>query len=65
MNAILNGNKFVKEQHLFVPGQGTFYPAKEIAVKKGTSPNGVGYWEKEYCFDGYTYFQAGNTNQWD
>lgn len=65
MNAIVNGNKFVKEPHIFVPGQGTFYQTKEMAVKKGTSPNGVGYWEKAYSYESHTYYQAGNTNHFD
>ncbi len=63
--AIPNGNKFVKRPHLFVPGQGTFFPTLEIAKVEGDHKNGVGLWTKKYLHAGQTYYQVGNTNVWD
>lgn len=62
---ILNGNKFVSGQHVFVAGTGCYFPTLEIAIKEGTSPNGVGLWSEELVFDGKTFFRAGNLNVWN
>jgi hypothetical protein len=65
MNAIVNGNRFVKTPHLFVPGKGTYYPSKEAALKAAYSPNGVGLWCETYTYLDQTWFQFGYTNIWD
>lgn len=65
VKAVENGNPYVKIPHIFVPHQGTFFPTREIAIEQGTTPNGVGLWEKTFEHNGKTYFKAGNTNCWD
>ena len=61
----INGNSLVKTLHLFIEGQGTFFPTREIAIDHGTSPNGTGLWVETVTFDGKTWFKAGNTNVWN
>lgn len=61
----LNGNSFVKVPHLFVPGKGTFYPSREIAIDQAYSANGVGLWVESYEHEGVEYFRAGYSNCWD
>lgn len=63
--AILNGNKFVKTEHVFVVGDGCYFATEQEAINQGTSSNGVGLWTKTLEFDGKTWFQAGNTNCFD
>lgn len=60
----VNGNRFVKQPHIFIQGEGCYFPTLEIAIAQGTSPNGVGLWTKQIEFNGSTYFKAGNTNVW-
>lgn len=60
-----NGNKFVKAQHVFVPGDGCYFESLAKAVEMGTSPNGVGLWTKTIEFDGATWYMAGNENVWN
>jgi hypothetical protein len=62
---IRNGNKLVKAPHIFVPGQGCFWPDEATAIAHGTSPNGVGLWVETIEFEGATHYQAGNSNVWD
>ena len=62
---IVNGNPRIKADHIFVKGQGPFYPTLEIAIEEGHIRGGVGHWEKTFDYEGKTYFQAGNTNMWD
>ena len=61
----LNGNKFVKAEHVFIQGVGCFFPTLEIAKRESYSPNGVGYWEETIVFAGKTWFQTGHTNIFD
>jgi hypothetical protein len=64
-NAKLNGNQFVKTEHVFVPGEGCFFPSAEKAMSE-LSYNAIG---KHVCaileLGGKTWFQAGATNIWD
>jgi hypothetical protein len=61
-NAVLNGNRFVKQEHVFLPGRGCFYPSLEIAKVQGTSLNGTGFWKEEISFQSRLWYRAGNTN---
>ena len=61
----INGNSLVKIPHLFVPGEGTYFPSLEIAMSQGDHKTGVGLWTKQREYAGKLYFQVGNTNVWD
>ena len=63
--ATLNGNKLVKTEHIFVPGEGCFYRTMEQARKEGVGPNAAGTWIKTIEFGGSTWYQMGQVNAWD
>jgi len=60
----VNGNRFVKEPHVFIEGQGTFFARLEDA-KNRLSPNGVGVWCKAVQICHNQYFQCGHYNVWN
>jgi hypothetical protein len=61
-----NKNKFVKENHVFIEGEGTFYETKELAIKYGHDPMiFVGVNVGSYMHEGVEVFRTGATNVWD
>lgn len=62
---MLNGNPMVEAEHVFIKGDGCYYPTKEIAYRIGVGPNASGVWGKTITAFGKTWFQAGQDNVWD
>lgn len=62
---VLNGNKMVTIEHVFVEGAGCFFATREIAHREGVGPNASGIWEKTITALGRTWFKAGQLNVWD
>mgnify|MGYP003402506466 CR=1 FL=1 len=61
-----NTNKFVKENHVFIQGEGTFYETKELAIKYGHDKMiFVGVSVGTYIHEGVEVFRTGATNVWD
>lgn len=61
-----NKNKFVKEDHVFIPNVGCFYETKELAIKYGHDTNiFVGVSIGTYNHEGRDIYRTGATNVWD
>jgi len=61
-----NKNKFVKENHVFIEGEGTFYETEELAIKYGHDKMiFVGVSVGTYIHEGVQVFRTGATNIWD
>jgi len=61
-----NANRFVKEDHVFVPNVGCFYETKELAIKNGHNSNiFVGVHVSTYIHEGVEVFRTGAINVWD
>jgi hypothetical protein len=61
-----NKNKFVKENHVFIEGEGCFYETKELALKYGHDNTiFVGVCVGSYIHQGVEVFRTGATNVWD
>ena len=61
-----NTNKFVKENHVFIKGNGTYYKTEELALKYGHDKNiFVGVSVSTYIHEGVEVFRTGATNIWD
>ena len=61
-----NKNKFVKENHVFIEGEGTFYETEELAKKYGHDKMiFVGVSVGTYTHEGVQVFRTGATNVWD
>ena len=61
-----NSNKFVKENHVFIKGAGTFYETKELADKNNTKTgNEVGLHIVEYNHEGNTIYNQKSSNAWN
>ena len=56
---ILNGNRFVKTEHVFIYGKGCYFPTLEIDQKEGRNPNNAGYRQESIEFNGKTWFLRG------
>lgn len=65
---VVTQNKFIKIEHAFIAGKGTFYKTAEIAkaeTKKICTGNEVGFYLETIDIDGATWFQSGFSNSWD
>lgn len=61
-----NQNKFVKVNHVFIEGQGTFYETKELASKANLKTgNEVGLHFETLIHEGVEVFKELNSNIWD
>jgi len=60
-----NKNKFVKENHVFIEGEGCFYETKELAIKYGHDKNIFIVHLGSYIHEGVEVFRTGATNIWD
>ena len=61
-----NKNKFVKEDHVFIPNVGCFYETRELAIRHGHDPMiFVGVSIGSYIHEGVEIFRTGATNVWD
>ena len=61
-----NTNKFVKEEHVFIEGKGTFYFSEEIARKNNyKTGNEVGLFIEEIQHEGTTLYRQLNKNVWE
>ena len=61
-----NSNKFVKENHVFVKGEGTFYlTEKEARDNNKKTGNEVGLFLDTLSHEGVTLYRELNTNVWD
>jgi len=61
-----NSNKFIKENHFFIDGVGTFYESEEIAIKnKARTGNEVGAYIDTLIIQGVKVFRELHTNCWD
>lgn len=61
-----NSNKFVKENHVFVQGEGTFYETEELARKNNRKTgNEVGLYIDKYLHEGFEVYRELHSNVWD
>ncbi len=60
-----NKNKFVKENHVFIEGEGTFYKNIEIAKNEFNSKNCVGIYLETKNFKGLNVYRYLNRNVWN
>ena len=60
-----NTNKFVKENHVFIEGFGTFYKTIEIAKNQFNSKNCVGIYLETKNIKGLNVFRYLNSNVWN
>jgi len=61
-----NTNQFVKAEHVFIEGQGTFYFTEEIARNENTKTgNEIGLYIEEILHEGTTLYKELNKNVWD
>jgi hypothetical protein len=61
-----NSNKFVKENHVFIKGKGTFYETKELASKYNIKTgNEVGLFYETLEIEGREVFKELNSNVWN
>jgi len=61
-----NTNKFVKENHVFIQGEGTFYETKELARKYNIKTgNEVGLFIDEIIHEGMKIYRELSTNVFD
>ena len=60
-----NTNKFVKENHIFIEGEGTFYKTIEIAKKEFDSRNCVGVYLETKKINSLNVYRYLNRNVWD
>jgi len=61
-----NSNKFVKENHVFIKGKGTFYETKKLASKYNIKTgNEVGLFLETLEVEGREIFKESNSNVWE
>jgi len=61
-----NTNKFVKENHVFIEGQGTFFETIELAeLANKKTGNEVGLYIETYIHEGIEVYKELQSNIWD
>lgn len=61
-----NSNKFVKENHVFIKGEGTFYETEDLARKNNhKTGNEVGLYIKKYTHERVEVYRELNSNIWN
>ena len=61
-----NANRFVKEEHVFIKGEGTWYETIEKAeANNRKTGNEVGLYIAEYVHEGVTVYREFQTNVWN
>jgi hypothetical protein len=61
-----NTNQFVKVDHVFIKGEGTFFETKELASKNNhKTGNEVGLHIVTYTHEGVEIYREAQTNVWD
>ena len=61
-----NANKFVKSEHVFIEGNGSFFFSKEAAKRDaGVNTNFVGEHFVTIEHEGLTLYKIGYTNVWN
>ena len=61
-----NSNKFVKVDHVFIPGEGSFYETRELAISNyGKTGNEIGFHIVEFLHEGVIVFKGAQINVFD
>ena len=61
-----NSNKFVKTEHVYIKGLGTFYQTEEKArANSHKTGNEVGAYIEKHTHEGVTVYRESFTNVWD
>ena len=59
-----NGNQFVKEPHIWIPGDGVYYATKADA-ERNISANACDCYGETMGYNGKTWYRIVNRNVWD